>query len=744
MENTEKPAKEKKAKPAKIKKAPSFYKNALTEKKLQGRYLKHIEQKEDKDFIRSCYEEREGLYYIRANLNEKEVKRLKALQKDIKTNKKSTVNFLPLGIAAALVAALVVFFTVFANPLLERALEAGLEAVFEARAEADNFRLSLIKFEVTMDGLAIANRDSPMKNLFQFSRMAIRLKPQAILRGKVYIEEVRADAIRFGTDRTVSGALPDKPPKEKPAKKQSDAPPLVDLSNFDAAALLNREFDRLKTPKIYDEAILAYETAAEKWKAQVGAARQKAVELQSQAKPLLALNINDYKSLNKETIEKARATIEQITTLVHSVEEASDQVNGMVSGIQTDINSASGLVRDAGNTVNADLAHLRSYLDLGSGAAMEVLEPVVRDLLSDSAETYLDLGLRGLEILEKVKSIQARQPKTAKAPKEQAVKFTGRDVVFPTRAYPRFYLGTLASDVVTPNNWHWGFDLEGVSSDPDLSGRPTTLTLSLEEAGGLQRAVVFNGLADFRSAAKERFNADFKGDGFPVSLGAQLSKVGIGGYSGDASFAFGLTGLTDGSFTGGGNISLARSQLRDPSNTLARAVSEAVAEVRSLDLGLSYEHSSSAADHFSVTTNIGGLVADAMKKVAAQYIRRAEEEIEKALRAKIDQYIDGRFISREELDLVFQAVRGDKSAMEGLKNSLNEKRNAFRRQVEDAAKQAVEEVKKQAEDAAKQAVEEVKKQAEDQAKKAAKDLMEGKTPSLPSVPSLPSNPFRRP
>jgi uncharacterized protein (TIGR03545 family) len=741
MAKTEKAAKEKKGKPEKtpkqktpkpekIKKAPSFYKKTLAGKKLNGRYLKHIEQKADKDFIRSCYEKREGVFYIRANLNEREVKRLKALQKDIKTNRKSTVNFLPLGITAVAVAALIVFFAFFANPLLERAIETGLETVFEARVDADNFRLSLIKFEAAMDGLTIANRDSPMKNLFQFSRMAIRLKPQAILRGKVYIEEIRADAIRFGTERTVSGALPDKPPKEKPARERADTPPLVDLGNFDATALLNREFDKLKTPAIYDNAIGAYDAAAEKWKGQADGARQKAAELRAQAQPLLALNINDYRSLDMETIEKARAAIEQITTMVRSVEEAADQVNGMVSGIQADINSASGLVRDAGNAVNADLAHLRSYLDLGSGAAMEVLEPVVRDILSDSAETYLDLGLRALEILEKVKAMQAQQPKAAEAPpKEKAVKFTGRDVAFPTRAYPRFYLGTLATDVLTPNDWHWGFDLEGVSSDPDLSDTPVTLKLSLEEAGGgLQRAAAFNGLADFRSNTKERFNADFKGDGFPVSLGAQLSKIGIGGYSGDASFGLAIAGFTDGSFTGGGNISLARSQLRDPSNTLAQAVSEAVAEVRSLDLGLQYEHSASEEDHFSISTNIGSLVADAMKKVAARYLRRAEEELEKALRAKIEQYIDGRFVNRQELDLIFQAVRGDKSALDGLKNSLNEKRNAFQKQVEDAAKQAVDEAKKQ---------------AEEQAREAARDLLEGKTPSAPSLPNLP-NPFRRP
>jgi hypothetical protein len=270
--------------------------------------------------------------------------------------------------------------------------------------------------------------------------------------------------------------------------------------------------------------------------------------------------------------------------------------------------------------------------------------------------------------------------------------------------------------------------LEAVSSDPDLSDEPTTLKLSLAEASGQQRNVKFDGLADFRSNAKERFNADFEGDGFPVSLGGQLSGAGIGGYSGNASFGLAVSGMADGSFSGGGNISLAGSRLTNPSNTLAQAISEAVSEVRSLDLGLTYEHSASDSDHFSITTNIGSLVMDAMKKVAAQYIKKAEDELEKALRAKINGYIDGRFASQQELDLVFQAVRGDKAALDGLKNSLNEKKNAFQQQAEDAAKQAVDAAKAQAEEAAKQA---------------AKDALEGKTPSLPSAPSLPSNPFGR-
>jgi hypothetical protein len=74
------------------------------------------------------------------------------------------------------------------NPLLERALESGLEYLFEARADVDNFHLNIIHFRIKMDGITVANRHDPMKNLFQTGRIEFRLKPEAVLRGKIYIE----------------------------------------------------------------------------------------------------------------------------------------------------------------------------------------------------------------------------------------------------------------------------------------------------------------------------------------------------------------------------------------------------------------------------------------------------------------------------------------------------------------------------------------------------------------------------
>ncbi|AEF83500.1 hypothetical protein [Leadbettera azotonutricia] len=770
-EKPAKPAKAKKAKsvkepkPKKIKKAPGFYKKALSQKQLEKRYLKFIEVPTDKAFISSCYEKKtevkpakgkkpelsaergsppEETYEIlriRTDLDVKEVKRLNQLKNFIKRNRKSSVNVLPLGIAAIVAAGIAVFVLFFMDPLLEKALETGLEMIFEAKVDADNFKLSIIKFEIAMTGLTIADRDSPMKNLVQFSRMDIRLKPQAVLRGKVYIEEIRADALRFGTARTVSGALPAKPPKEKPPKEDKPIPPLVDLANFDAMALLNQEFEKLQTPKLYDAAAAFYTTTYDKYKGQAELVQTRSKELIArgnevleEAKQFSNINLGNIKDINE--LNRIRTQIQgfiaELNTTTDTVKSTVDEAQGIITGIEGDVRSAEQMVRNAQASIGADLAHLKSYLDLSSGAAMEVVEPVIMNLLTDSALVYLDYGNRALEILEKVKEIQAMIPKSDKPVKAKKEKFKGRDVAFPTSSYPQFFLGELATDVFTPGNWHWGFDLKGVSSDPDLSNAPTSLALSLEETGdGLNRTASFNGAADFRSKAAERFNANINAGGFPVNMRAGgLSKIGVGGFSGNADFRFSLTGMAGGSFTGTGGAALAHSRIIDPSNTIAKAISDAMTEVEALDLGIKYEHNVSASDHFSINTNIGNIVMEALKKAAQQYIKKAEEELEKALRAKIDQYIDGRFVSKEELDMVFAAVKGDKSAMDGIRNNLNNKKDELENKLKSAANEAINQAKDEAKEQAQQAIE---------------DLRQGKTPSIqaPTAPSLPSLPFKR-
>ena len=704
------------------KKAPGFYKKSISKENLEKKYLRFIEHKKDKELIVSAYayNKEEELYKVREDLEKDDVKKLKLLKKDIKKNRKGPVNFPLLFIVGAIVAGLIFFFTVLINPILGRALETGLEAIFEAKVNVHNFRLSLIRFEVGMSGLEIADRDSPMQNLIQFDRMAIRLRPAAVLRGKVYIEEIRADAIRFATPRRTSGALPGRPAQQRPEREKQDIPPLVDLSNFDPMALLNQEYDKLQTPKLYGEAISAYNDASARWQSQMQASQRRVADLRERSTNILNINMNDYRTLDPQTIELLRTNISDANALINSAQEAGNEITSMVNAVQEDLNTAMQLEQNARDAFAGDMAYLRSFLDLSGGPALDILESIIWDILTDSAHEYLVYAQRAVEIMEKVNELQARLPKSSKPEKVPYEKFKGRDVIFPVVQYPRFFLALMSSDVYTPNEWHWDFDLRGVSSDPDLSNIPISLRLSMDETAGINRSAAFNGMADLRTNARELFNMDVSGRGFPISLGS-IEQAGIGGFAGNTAFELDVSGFALDGFIGNGSISIHNSRIMNPGNTLIQAVDSALERVNSLDIGLGFERTS-AANSFSISTNIGDIILQALRDMAAVYLRRAEQELERFLRERISSFIDDSLLGREELDAIFLAVRGDRAAMDQLNTSLVNKRNEFEQRLRSAGESA--------------------------ARDALSDRLSGDTPALPSLPggttpSLPGGLFGR-
>jgi uncharacterized protein (TIGR03545 family) len=672
-------------------KAPGSFKKPIKKNKLDKKYAKYIEHPQDKQFLYSCFELKEDFYIIRGNLTKDDVKKLKGLLKVVKENKKSPVKIIPIIFAASITAAVIIFFTIFANPLLERAMELGLEAAFEARSNVDNLRLSLVPLRIAIGGVTVANRDKPMTNLFQLGKTEINIKTNAILRGKVYISKIEASTIRFGTERKVSGSLPGKPPrekKEKVEKEKSDEPPLVDLKNFDAMALLNQEFDKLNTPKLYDEAISFYDETSTKYKAQVESSTAKVNELRSVTDPLLKINVN-----NMRDVQTIKDTIEKITTAVNSVQSAANDITTVANGIESDVNKARRMEADARNAITSDINHLKSYIDPNSGEAFAAVEPFIREALSDAANQYLDYGIMALKVLDELKAQSAaKQPakKKEKPKKEPKVVFKGRDVIFPTVTYPAFYLGQLKSDF-TIDTWNWAFDLQNISSDPDLTYRlekkpAITLYFGAKEETGNMRNVTFDGKADIRTESQERFNALVAGKGFPVSLGDQLKGLGVGGLKGTSEFNVKMTGQPDGGFSSGGDIKINQAALVNPSGTIAEAIDVAIRQAGNINFGMQYIHKVNQTDVFKITSNIAELFAKALRSIAEAYVKKAMDELEKALRQKIDQYIDGRFVSKEDVDTLVKIVKGDKSAVDQMKNSLNAKKDEFEKKLKDLAK----------------------------------------------------------
>jgi len=457
--------------------------------------------------------------------------------------------------------------------------------------------------------------------------------------------------------------------------------------------LLNQEFDKLNTPKLYDEAIGFYDEMSTKYKTQVDDSTAKVKELNSTVDPLLKINVNNMR--DPQTIKN---TIDQITTALNMVQSTTNDVTTIANGIESDVNKARRMEADARNALTSDINHLKSYIDPNSGAAFAAVEPFIRDALSGAANQYLDYGIMALKVLDELKAQSAARPpkekkvKEEKPKKEPKVVFKGRDVIFPTVTYPAFYLGVLASDF-TIDTWNWKFDLQNVSSDPDLTYRldsnKPAITLYFhanEESGSLRRNVTFNGKADIRTVSQERFNALVAGKGFPVSLGEQLSGLGVGGLKGTSDFNVKMTGQFDGGFTGGGDIKINQAALVNPNGTIAEAIDVAIRQAGNINLGMQYIHKINQNDEFKITSNIADLFAKALRSIAEAYVKKAMDDLEKAFRQKIDQYIDGRFASKEDVDTLLRTIKGDKSAVDKMKNDLNAKKDEFEKKLKDLAK----------------------------------------------------------
>lgn len=669
-------------------KIPSLFKKPLPAAQFEKRITRYIEQPADQEFLRSCFtlktEGGAGFYVLKKEIDAKGAARLAALAKAIKANRVWPVKALPLAVCAIAVTGAVFFFTVLMNPLLERALESGLESAFEARADVDRFRLNLLRFRVSIAAVTVANKEHPMENLFELSRVEFRLLPQAVLRGKIYIEEIRADGLKFGTPRKTSGALArfaaDSAAAQKKAAKASE-PPLVNLADFDAKALLDRERDKMRSFAAYDEAISLYTTTEAQWKERVDSARTRTAELQNAAKPFMELNLNNMDIRNPETLQRLLKLIDDAKKAREAVQNATNEASSIVDGVNTSVKSALDLKKSAENAVKDDLARLKSYIDVGNGGYHQILDPILEEVLSTQAQNYLDYGKTALSALNKIKSLQAALPKKEKKPREAA--FKGRDVPFPTPRYPFFYLGILATDV-TVEGWKNSFDLRNVSSEPELIDAPVTLALRLNEEGGARRTARFDGTAELRSSKPELFDARVEAENFPVRLDAGIEPLGLSGFSGSAAVTVNAAGAKTGDWNTRAGISVHEPRIDRAEGIVAGAIDEAVREAGIVTIAARFEHSggSNAVD---LETNIGELIMNALKKTAQAYIGKAVALLEAELKTRLTPYLEKVNLGQAEFDALARAARGDKSALDSLSRTLNDKIAGMEQKAKSAA-----------------------------------------------------------
>ncbi|MBD3670303.1 MAG: TIGR03545 family protein, partial [Gammaproteobacteria bacterium] len=122
-----------------------------------------------------------------------------------------------------IVAALAAFFLLFIDTLTKSVIESSGSDMAGAKVEVDSVDVRIAPLGMVLSGLKVANPNAPMTNAVEIQRIALGLDGGQLLMGKVIIDEMSVDQVRFDTPRKTSGALPAKAmPSPEKTKQGTD------------------------------------------------------------------------------------------------------------------------------------------------------------------------------------------------------------------------------------------------------------------------------------------------------------------------------------------------------------------------------------------------------------------------------------------------------------------------------------------------------------------------------------------
>jgi uncharacterized protein (TIGR03545 family) len=575
-------------------------------------------------------------------------------------------------VGGSVVVWLIVFFGF--DPVLKFAFVKAGQAAAGAKVEIASLRTKWLSGTLELRGIAIADKNQPMKNVVEFSRAAFSLDVGQALRGKGVVREAALEGLRIGTARRTSGALPRHPAPSKIELAVDKAVAPVEhaaageTAKVKSNAVGTVDATKLQGIKKLDEAKAKSDEIQARWKG-------KAVESQDIAKQAQAI-ADDVKTLDRggdplKKIAQASADQKKLKDLIARVDAQRAQAKKDLDEIQASIKEADAL---RGKDVNGLL----------SAAGMPTLDSqdLARRLLGAQTASRLATALHWMRwARERAAAKKAAAKASASAAPPAPRRRAGVDVEFPLpRAYPQFLLeraklsGTL-EDLFMGQAMTIAGVLNGVTSNPELYGKPALLTLTGEAAGGtsLKLSAELDQQDEPVGVA-----AKFDGSGFSLA-GAELGDREIGGtLAGGSARVSGEIRSAGDEWKGAVRVE-AKGVKLEPKVALSGAagalVSDALKSLNgfTVDIGISGKESDLK---LTFKSNIGDVVAAAMKKAFAGQF----EAQRKALQAQVDA------LYNEKLKGVRASADGTSSQVLG---PLDDQKAALDKQLQDALKKSL-------------------------------------------------------
>ena len=635
-------------------------------------------------------------------------KRLALIAKQIK-KQKGRFSLVSILLALAAVIALVLALTVFRNVIARVAVTSALESSFGAKCDIGRVDCNLLTASFRIDSLEVANRSSPMKNLFGVERLDLAFNLLELSRGKLVANNLEASGITWNTDRKVSGALPPRKQKKFDQKQKSAKPnPVVAAikaeadkvksgvsvgagiaavkDQLDPVKYLENEKASLQSPAVVDKITQTVPALADKWQTKNKEVRAQVDKTIGDGKKLVSL---DVKAI--QTVQDAQAALAEIKAASDSVKASLDLASATAQEASTDAKTVKALSDEADAAIKADSARLKALADTVKGLNLDTGKTILSDvfktfIVSTLGEyyPYLDKGVATLKELQ-ANSAKGNKEASLKKRANAVARLPGRTISFGNDSAPNLLLRNIelsAKDAASGISG--GANVQNVTNDADRVNKPMTVGLTLSH-GAMQETA--NGIIDLRTKAVDTLDTKFTGSGYPLALDSK-GVTGVPSITGTISAAGTLKISRDGTVTIGSGLAVGGAKLSIDSfepEFVYDAYRNVLASIKTIDLDVKAIIDKDGKVSIDVTTDADKEISNAIKAEMSAQIER----VKAGIRKEADKYIaEQRAKYATEIARFGDAAARAQSALSDVKNyqaTLDAKKAEAERRIKDLA-----------------------------------------------------------
>jgi len=693
-----------------VKKLPALFKKAYTPEAFKKKIIKNLYVPADKDDLNALFVKGGNPKFpekLAVPLDKKfsliEIRDYKWVAKEIKKNRKGVVKLAPLVALVSAIAALVIVICVFKNPLAKKAIKSGCEAAFGAKTDVGSVDLRIMSASLTVHDIAVGNKDSVMKNLFQVGMIKVDFNLVQALRGKFDAQNLEVTDVAWNTDRTTSCELP--PKKQKAQKKSEDskfvkevkakgAKALEDLKSQAADMLGGTDVDsivanlesQLKTKTTAESAKNTVTDLTAKWKDKPAELKTQVAEFSDSVSKLQKLDVSGIKDA-----ATLKATLDQVNSAI----EAGNKLKAQAETTTTDIKNDAATVKKVGEDMTAavasDMELAKSKLAAATNAVKNAktlftnaLDTVGYDMLGK----YYPYVKKAIDYGMKMKNASSKnKDKTAK----KSVKKEGsRRLAGTTFWYAQTSPSFLIEHALATGT---GFTAEAteITSDQDVRGKPMTVKGTYAQ-GAIQHASDF--ILDARSTSTAPLvTVDYSGKGFSAAVdGTKIAqKSGVPTVDGKANVTMQLTGGSDGS-SASGSINLNPLTLTSDgfdNEMVTKYYTQALDSVKKMDVSFKAAFSEANGVSMALDGNFADVFADALKTVLSSMGSDAKDAALKKIQDEINGSSSGVLADVKS----FAGIEGDidlqNTKLSDVNKILDSKKAELEQKIKDAATDAV-------------------------------------------------------